>query len=184
MKENKPRKSAEIPEEILSEKNPLNKAKGLESWASNQQKMHMLGKSSIEPEKIGKGYEDAGDIRRQLGDSVNAEDDYRAATRYGYAYDKESLKRIGGKLEELFLDKRYNLYKSKMAASQRKAFAFLSIASLLGALLLISLNITGAVTGGFLENNSWISIGLFLLGCAFTLFYFKAKNKNIERKDK
>jgi hypothetical protein len=52
--------------------------------------------------------------------------------------------------------------------------ALLSIFSLVGSLFFISLNLTGGVIG-VQENNNPISIGLFIAGLIFALFYFRQK---------
>lgn len=66
----------------------------------------------------------------------------------------------------------------------KKLVAAIAMISLLGALASISMNLTGNAIGGSLENNSWISIGLFFLGCAFTLFYFRLRENSASKKKK
>ncbi|MDD5700267.1 MAG: hypothetical protein PHH00_03725 [Candidatus Nanoarchaeia archaeon] len=66
----------------------------------------------------------------------------------------------------------------------RKVAGVAAMISLVGALASISMNLTGNAIGSSLENNSWISIGLFFLGCVFTMFYFRMKEKNVGKKKK
>lgn len=66
----------------------------------------------------------------------------------------------------------------------KKVVAVFAVVSLVGALVSISMNLTGNVIGGSSDNNNWISIGLFFLGCALTLFYFKARNRITKKKKK
>lgn len=63
----------------------------------------------------------------------------------------------------------------------RRASAAVAIISLVGALTTISMTATGNAIGQSLENNSWVSIGLFLLGCAFAFVYFRMRSGNFEK---
>jgi len=54
---------------------------------------------------------------------------------------------------------------------------------LAGALLSISMNLTGNVIGGSSDNNNWISIGLFLLGCLLTFIFFKLRDKKVKKQE-
>lgn len=73
-----------------------------------------------------------------------------------------------------------DLLTKKHGSLGKKLLGSFSIIALAGALASISMNLTGNVIGGSSDNNNFISIGLFFLGCLLTLFYFKAKNSRIK----
>ncbi len=56
------------------------------------------------------------------------------------------------------------------------AFAATSVLFLFGALFFISLNLTGAAIGSVPSiGNHWIGLGLFAVGIAFAMLYFRRK---------
>lgn len=71
--------------------------------------------------------------------------------------------------------------KGKQSATSLETLArangYLAILSFAGALLAISLKLTGSVVGPSSANNKWIGLCLFLVGCMFTFFYFRVKRK-------
>lgn len=62
-------------------------------------------------------------------------------------------------------------------ATSQRAYGYLAILSFAGALLAVSLKLTGSVVGPASASNKWIGLCLSLVGCMFTFFYFKAKRK-------
>jgi hypothetical protein len=149
-----------------------------------------------------KGYEDAAtywlqylhslssddsDYRLQGQYFKNAQEDLRNAKKLAYtSRDKERIKKaldnLPGDLNKFRTDtateKENSLEKrSSSDALLQRTWAYLSIISLAAALLSISLKWTGSVVGPSSTNTKWIGLCLFLLGCMFTLFYFRAKRK-------
>ena len=82
------------------------KAKPLEDEALLLKSKHLKGSSSINPERIGKMYEDAGDLRRKAHDFIGAQDDYLEANKYGYAYSSADSERVRNKINGLISEKR------------------------------------------------------------------------------
>jgi hypothetical protein len=162
--------------------------------------------TGIDSEKRARGFErqgkykEAGDYWslafKTLGNSEDLAGLYRCYEKtLEDTNDRTVINDIRFRLKKLGLssDFKYLLDESKKRSLERHVgsshvrrvvLATVSIISLIGALASISMNMTGNAIGGSLDNNGWISIGLFFLGCAFTLFYFKAKNKNTENKKK
>jgi len=153
----------------------LTKAKHLEDEALLMKGRHLKG-APIKPEKIGKMYEDAGDLRRKGKDFVGAEDDYLNANKYGYAYSSVDSERVRKAINEVISEKRKSLG-LPLENPLERAFAYLAILSFGAALLAISLKLTGSVIGPSSANTKWIGLCLFLVGCMFTFFYFRAKRK-------
>jgi hypothetical protein len=112
----------------------------------------------------------------------NALEDLKFAKRL--AYDKQERARIEADIDNVrsrltseeprgdSLEKR-----SVSAALLQRAHGYLAIISFAGALLAISLKFTGSVIGPSSANTKWIGLCLFLVGCMFTFFYFRAKRK-------
>ncbi len=153
----------------------INDAKSLEDDASIMKSKHLKG-APIKPERIGKQYEQAGDLRRKAQDFIGAEDDYLEANKYGYAYSPTDMQRVKGKINGLISEKRLTLGLHPRDLEGR-AFSYLAIISFASALLSISLKLTGSVIGSSSNKSTWISLCLFLLGCMFVFFYFRAKKK-------
>lgn len=154
----------------------ISQAVPLEEQASLTKDKQLIGRVSVKPEdfiEVGKKYEKAGDLRREAHDYVGAEDDYVEANKYGFAYSETDSNRVKGKIEKLVLEKR----KAMGLPLQKRAWTYLAIISFASAFLSISLKLTGSVVGASSAKSNWISLGLFLLGCMFTLFYFRAKRK-------
>lgn len=104
----------------------------------------------------------------------NALEDLKFAKRL--AYDKRERARIEAEIDKV--KSRVVAEKPKMGDSlEKRAFAYLAIISLASAFLTISLKWTGSVVGATSASNKWIGLCLFLVGCMFTFFYFRAKRK-------
>ena|SRR5271157_119610 len=155
----------------------INDAKSLEDDALLMKNKHLKG-AQVEPKEIGKLYEKAADLRVKAQDLIMAEDDYRRANNYGFAYSPADLERINGKIKSLISKKRLALGIQPGNLLERRSFAYLSIISFASALLSISLKLTGSVVGpSSTKSTTWISLCLFMVGCLFTFFYFRAKKK-------
>jgi hypothetical protein len=60
---------------------------------------------------------------------------------------------------------------------KRLVYAILSIISLFGALLFVSVNLTGNVTALTARDSNLMGILLFVFGLFFAFLFFKKKNK-------
>lgn len=153
---------------------PADKAKELEKQArSKKRTAEMISDESKKQAKfleVAQTYEQAGNAwMRELTASqgYNRRMEYaRKNAHADYSYGREI--RTGMKEKGL----------------GKKVAGVIAMISLVGALASISMNLTGNAIGSSLENNNWISIGLFFLGCVFTMFYFKLREKNVKKKKK
>lgn len=152
--------------------------------------------AGIDSEKIARKYVHSGDYKRAADFYAQAGNLREYSKYYEKALestdDRSVVNDIQSRLRKLNLsgpiwDRLIN--KAKKRSLERhvgysRIVAGIATLSLLGSLLSISMNLTGNVIGGSSDNNNWISIGLFFLGCALTLFYFKAKNRDVKTKSK
>lgn len=153
--------------------------------------------AGLNKEKVAEGYLKKGDYKKAAdfydyaGDSHKAHKYYKKSleTTPSLAVINNIQSRLTNKgvvddsWRELFNEARKRRLE-RYVGYPSTGLAVVSVIMLLGSLLSISMNLTGNVIGGSSDNNNWISIGLFFLGCTLTLFYFKAKNRSIEAKSK
>jgi len=127
-------------------------------------------------EKASKNYVTAGDTFVRLEDFNKAIQNYKKAIEYAASGGRRKIQEKITQLESLSKTKKGRpLKRGKLERSF--GFAIVAMASFLGALFLISFNLTGNVIGGVSQNNSnWISVVLFVLGMVFSFLYFKNKN--------
>jgi hypothetical protein len=181
MADDKAMKRAMDIERQLRNRRPLNSVK----TGSGFQKPYFSNQDAS------KGYEDAATYWLQYLHSLSSDDsNYRMHEQYfknaqedlrnarKLAYSPKDKARIKKALESLPKDfSQIDSTSQKEGSLESRAFAYLAILSFGGALLAISLKLTGSVVGPSSANNKWIGLCLFLVGCMFTFFYFRVKRK-------
>ncbi|OGJ13006.1 hypothetical protein A3K82_01165 [Candidatus Pacearchaeota archaeon RBG_19FT_COMBO_34_9] len=152
----------------------IERAKKYESDASSERMKRFRGVSSYK--KLVDAYENAGESWKDAGEFAKAERAYEMALRYSPEEDKG---RIKGKLKNLGLEKTRTLSfltGLKKGLEKKFVFAFLSLITLIPALLFVSFSLTGNIILGLTETNSrWIGICLFVCGLIFALLYSRKK---------
>jgi hypothetical protein len=154
------------------------KAKKLQREYVNNAEFMLAPDSMAMREKMSRAFVKVGDLYSKIGALRRAYNNYDTAQVYTH-YDtvrKDIVKEMQKIDKELMENERQPKGNLENRAISRSV-ASLAVIALVGALLTISMNLTGNVIGGSSDNNNWISIGLFFLGCALTLFYFKAKSR-------
>jgi hypothetical protein len=160
-----------------------------------------IQKPYFSDQEASKGYEDAATFWLQYLHSLssddsnykmreqffrNAQEDLKYAKKLAYSpRDKERIKKsledLPHALTKFQANQKEESLEEKTAdsyhATSQRASGYLAIISLAAALLSISLKWTGSVVGAASTSNKWIGLCLFLVGCMFTFFYFRAKRK-------
>jgi hypothetical protein len=95
--------------------------------------------------------------------------------------DEDKMKKVKTKIKSL--EKKLNEFKKSekrdnylKGLKKYSVFPFLSIGSLLGALIFSSFSLTGYVVGQLTYDNSrWVGVVLFMMGLVFAFCHFKSK---------
>lgn len=149
-------------------------------------------------------YKEAGDYLAAKGDLSGAATDYAEALsknpslsvisdirsrvngkQWAHYPDKENLRALIISAEQKSKNRFVGNSLSRRSAERRplrystenRAWAYLSIIAFASALLTITLKLTGAAIGTTSAKGNWVSVCLFAVGCMFTVFYFKTRDK-------
>ena len=122
-------------------------------------------------------YKHIGKYFDNKGKLPEAEKAYRSALRYARGLESED--EIQEKLNELKTSTKKTLSfleGVKYGLEKKFVFAFLSVITLISALLFVSFGLTGNTILGLTETNfRWIGICLFACGLTFAFLYFRKK---------
>lgn len=131
----------------------------------------------IEVKDLSKYHSEASRLYKNAAELWSSGENYqRAIADYKLAYQY-----AWGEAERENLKKRViNLQKLGGRVERRAAFATVAIVSLIGALLSVSLNLTGYAVGALgYEDISLVGTALFILGLVFAFLFVKSKNKKV-----
>ncbi len=134
------------------------------------------------PKIISRLYEHAGDMRVKQAEALSGRNPKNLLSYAAKNYEN-ARKLVKTEVEKDRIKKKENSIESKVESLKRKpkqrtpiGFAYLAIASFLGALIFISFDLTGYVIMEQPRTNlSFLAAGLFVLGLVFVFFYFKNK---------
>ncbi len=137
------------------------------------------------PQKVSKFYESAADTWIKQARNLDEESPRGAkqsllfaGTNYGLAkkYAGTHVERVRIKKKEGAVEKKLESMIKPSWLSQGRSFAYLAILSFLGALIFISLNLTGhVVENSTSQNFTFAGMGFFMIGLVFVFLYFKSK---------